>query len=477
MDELMNENIAGGEAVQPVSLEKNTLPEQSAPDQPSVYTEAAQQTIYQKAASQQVQQPAPDMQQRQFEYRPLPQQPGAQGRPNPFVGRLPSYHPAAQYPPYNAPVPGGYAVPNYPQYAQAPVYAGGTPYGAGASVMGSANAYPVFSFQKTPQETERDNIKEAAGKGGALSIAVTIAMVVVGIIVGITAFLTGTFTMESDGSDPYMGFTPIGYYTFEGLASMISIFIPSLIILFSMKKKDKLRYEDILPFEKIKGKKLATVVFAGMGVCMIAQIMSAMLSYNFSLFGFDVESAVNTTLGTTGFDLLMNTICTAFIPAIVEEFAFRGVVLGALKKYDVNLAIVGSAFLFGMVHGNLAQIPFAFVVGLVLAYVRVKCDSMLPNILIHFGNNFYAVILMTVSETADGTVTSIVDAAFIITLVIIGLISFYSLAKNDKDFFKTETTRSYLTFGEKLKAFFTSGPVIASTILLCLETLTMVKLL
>ena len=57
---------------------------------------------------------------------------------------------------------------------------------------------------------------------------------------------------------------------------------------------------------------------------------------------------------------------------IAEEILFRGLVLRSLRPYGKKFAIVVSAILFGLFHGNLLQAPFAFVVGLVLGYVALE---------------------------------------------------------------------------------------------------------
>ena len=75
---------------------------------------------------------------------------------------------------------------------------------------------------------------------------------------------------------------------------------------------------------------------------------------------------------------------TAIVPAVFEEFAFRGVVLNKLRKFGDSYAIIMSAVLFGLMHGNLSQIPFAFILGLVIGFIAVKTNSIIPGILIHF---------------------------------------------------------------------------------------------
>ena len=453
------ENIGGGLPSDELSAAQQSKPVELMKQPADPSPERQSQTHASAPSAQPFVQPA------QPQYAPPRQQVRPQYATPPQFVQQPQY---AQQGFARAPYPQGQAMQSNPQ----PQY-----YQNGASVAGFANAYPMYVYHKSPQETEREEIRTVSNVGGKLTIAIIITMVVVASVIAIIGFFTG-IVLETPtlGEDPYMGFTPMGFYLYEGIISLVSIFIPSLIILCSVRKARGMRFDDFLPFKKLEGRKLAAVVFGGMAICMIAQVMAVMISVSFAVFGFDIDEAIDTPMGTQPLDIVMNTICTAIIPALVEEFAYRGVVLGVLKRYDTGLAIVGSAFLFGMLHGNLAQIPFAFVIGLVLAFVRVKTDSMLPNILIHFGNNFYAVILSTIEETAPENVATIVSLAVMAALMLVGFVCIYYLAKSDKDFFRLEKRQqTNLTTREKYKAFFTSGTVIASTIILCIETVTMLE--
>ncbi len=96
---------------------------------------------------------------------------------------------------------------------------------------------------------------------------------------------------------------------------------------------------------------------------------------------------------TTLIELMLNVLYVAAIPALVEELAFRGIALGLLRKYGDGFAILISSLLFGLLHGNLIQIPFAFCVGIALAYTVVRTGSIVPAILIHFINNAMSCLL------------------------------------------------------------------------------------
>ena len=91
--------------------------------------------------------------------------------------------------------------------------------------------------------------------------------------------------------------------------------------------------------------------------------------------------------------LVINLVSTALLPALVEELVFRGYLMGALRPFGDRQAIVMSALLFGLLHGNMTQVPFAFMLGLVFGYLTAKTNNLLIPIVIHFLNNAMAVLL------------------------------------------------------------------------------------
>ena len=81
------------------------------------------------------------------------------------------------------------------------------------------------------------------------------------------------------------------------------------------------------------------------------------------------------------------TICI-FAP-LVEEVVFRGAVLRSLLQRMNSRwgAIALSAFLFALVHLNPAQMPHAFLIGLLLGWMYERTRSILPGIMVHWVNN------------------------------------------------------------------------------------------
>lgn len=95
-----------------------------------------------------------------------------------------------------------------------------------------------------------------------------------------------------------------------------------------------------------------------------------------------------------------------FAPA-VEEVVFRGAILRKLLEWMKDnfgeltlanrwIAIVISSVFFATVHFNPAQIPHAFLVGLLLGWMYYRTGSIIPGLIYHFINNTAAFLLVWV---------------------------------------------------------------------------------
>ncbi len=80
---------------------------------------------------------------------------------------------------------------------------------------------------------------------------------------------------------------------------------------------------------------------------------------------------------------------------LVEEMVFRGAILRSLLQWNRNpwVGIVISAVLFSVIHMNPAQMPHAFVIGLLLGWMYYRTDSIVPGVVYHWINNTAAYVL------------------------------------------------------------------------------------
>ena len=95
---------------------------------------------------------------------------------------------------------------------------------------------------------------------------------------------------------------------------------------------------------------------------------------------------------------VLGAISIAIMAPLVEELLFRGAIEGHLLKQGKSpvAAILISSLIFGIVHINPAQVPFAFAIGAVFGWLYYRTGSVVPGIIGHFINNSIATIQMMV---------------------------------------------------------------------------------
>ena len=138
------------------------------------------------------------------------------------------------------------------------------------------------------------------------------------------------------------------------------------------------------------------------------------------------------------YKLILAIISTALVPALCEEYLFRGVILTNLLPYGKISAVVISAVLFGIMHQNPGQILYTTVAGIALGLVYVHTRSLWGGVLIHFFNNLFSVFEQLLSdrlhaETANKICYIIEAVVFVAGLVCI-VILILTNRKQKKDF-------------------------------------------
>ena len=87
----------------------------------------------------------------------------------------------------------------------------------------------------------------------------------------------------------------------------------------------------------------------------------------------------------------------AVTPAVCEEWIYRGILYHGYRKIKIGIAIVLTAFLFGIMHMNLNQFSYAFVLGLIFALVNEVTGSVLPSVVLHLYINGRSVVVLYLS--------------------------------------------------------------------------------
>lgn len=108
---------------------------------------------------------------------------------------------------------------------------------------------------------------------------------------------------------------------------------------------------------------------------------------------------------------------------IAEEIVFRGGIMKPMLDRGQKpwTAILVSAIVFGLAHGNPVQIPFAALVGVMFGVVYYKTKSLIITSLCHILNNSLSAILMNIygSELNDVTMRNMMGDTMTWTALII----------------------------------------------------------
>lgn len=109
------------------------------------------------------------------------------------------------------------------------------------------------------------------------------------------------------------------------------------------------------------------------------------------------------------FDMIMKDrwgyLVVGLLAPLAEEMVFRGAILRSLLRWKQNpwVGIAISALLFAVVHMNPAQMPHAFLIGLLLGWMYWRTDSIVPGVVYHWVNNTVAYILYNIYPDPDLT--------------------------------------------------------------------------
>ncbi len=108
-------------------------------------------------------------------------------------------------------------------------------------------------------------------------------------------------------------------------------------------------------------------------------------------YTYTPDYPVNFT-GSAGM-FIVSLLTISVLPAVGEESLLRGGVLGGLKQKGYISAIIASALLFALMHGNATQMVHQFLLGIVLAYVCIVSRTLWAPFTVHLMNNAIALVM------------------------------------------------------------------------------------
>ena len=249
---------------------------------------------------------------------------------------------------------------------------------SGGSAADSGSLYRRYRGQNPARpETKASRVGKAVGACALAMLAYFLINLTVGTAVLLIGMLTSGFLPGGMSQSAYNYWINLG-----NAAGVIAAFVVCFLI---WRRDVRLR-------PRVRTDGLSLVPMA-----VLAASLAAGLNGLLSLVELYRYSPTFQEVSQMQFDtpLWLGILSFGILAPLGEEFVFRGVVYGRLKKVsNVPLAVVVSGLLFGLFHGNLVQAVYATALGIVLAIVYEIYDSILAPMAFHAVANLFVYVMM-----------------------------------------------------------------------------------
>lgn len=167
------------------------------------------------------------------------------------------------------------------------------------------------------------------------------------------------------------------------------ILVPVLVVL----RRKKISLASGAGFSVPNWKLTVVSLFLGFGAWMVGVYIDQLMATTFGI----TQPPVNVALPNTGLQGLLWMLALAIFAPVCEEMLFRGMIQPAYERYGRWPGVVVPSLMFALFHmrlvGLLALIPISFLLG----YTYYRTRSLGASMVLHFGNNFLAVLLAIAS--------------------------------------------------------------------------------
>ena len=252
-------------------------------------------------------------------------------------------------------------------------------------------------------------------------------------------------------SQPLAGLDSTSYLLLSSVARLAFMLLPLLIASLFFGRAPA----SVSAPRPLKGRDVFFGILVGMGVFILANYVANFILIFLQSFGVEPPEFPS-FMDTSVTSLLCNLFALAVLPAVLEELAFRHTILRLLRPYGDGFAVLISALLFGLVHGNVTQVPFATIGGLALGWLYVKSDNLMLPITVHFANNALATVLEYCDLFLTDKQAMVFHLVVYALIVLIAVISVIILAAKRSELLRANPRRTGLTVGRRVGTMLTS---------------------
>lgn len=176
--------------------------------------------------------------------------------------------------------------------------------------------------------------------------------------------------------------------------------------------------------KKYSVKEIIMIIFICLAATYIFNIVSVALTYLIGLLkGSPVTNPLEVAVGSSS--VIYTFIVACIMAPIVEEIMFRKLMLSKLVVYDKRVAIIVTSITFALFHGNLYQLLYAFVLGVIFAHITIKSGTVKYAIILHIVINTIGSVIIPSLVANSNEMIAIVAGLIVICFVIVGLVLFF----------------------------------------------------
>lgn len=177
------------------------------------------------------------------------------------------------------------------------------------------------------------------------------------------------------------------FLNMQGYILIISAILTILTLLITFKIR-KRKFADKLCIKKIKFNSIMPI--ATLGITLNLFIVSILNLLPEEL----IREYAQQSNALIGDNLIIGLLAVVICAPIIEEIIFRALMYTHFKKVmPTAIAVLVSAVIFGLCHGQIIWIIYAIIIGIVFNTIFIRYKSLVASVLLHLTFNLTSFIL------------------------------------------------------------------------------------
>ncbi len=231
-----------------------------------------------------------------------------------------------------------------------------------------------FSTSKSPKKAKKVREKKAPKPARDILLSPTVVVLATYVLLLLTKIIDVTLINRENE-----------YFSVVVLQMMIFLLPGAVWAMFSGEK-----YISRLRLKPPHIRALPLVIFATLTMISGGVLLSMLfgkLGASFQSFTL-YDTFISKDNGTVPVKLYL-TLAYALLPAVCEEFVYRGILCCEYEHGGVLRAVVLSSVFFGMLHFDLVNLPIYIFAGAILALTMYATRSLFGSVICHFLYNLF----------------------------------------------------------------------------------------